>query len=90
MKKAAHWILVIFICALALGGAYVGFVLMIASGFIFGNIDHTEAQRQAAENKALISSLFGFVSFCIAILIMFLSSRIARLMLRVLGVGGAT
>ena len=79
----------ILICVFALGCAYISFVLIVGSGFIFGDIDYTEAQRQVAEKKATILSLFGFVSLCASMLLMFLSSRIARFTLRLFGIGGA-
>ena len=81
--------LVILICAFALGCAYVSFVLMAASGFIFGDIDYTEAQMRSAENKAGLVSLFGFISLCASLTVMYLSGRIARFILRARGGGGA-
>lgn len=85
MKKTARIIWAIIIFLFALGCAYVSVVFIVGSGFIFGDIDYTEAQRQTAEKKAAILSAFGFLSLCVSILLMFLSGRIARLILKFVG-----
>ena len=90
MKKIAHWILVILICIFALVSIYINFALMIGSGFIFGDIDYTEAQRQTAETKAAIFSIICFFGLCISVIMLFLSSRISRFILKIFGVSDTT
>ena len=90
MKKIAYWISVIFICAFALASIYISFILIIGSGFIMGNIDYNEAQRQSADTKAYFLSLFGFFSLCISVAILFLSSHIAHLALKIFGMNDKT
>jgi len=90
MKKIAHSTLVILICIFALVSIYVSFALMIGSGFIFGDIDYTEAQRQTAETKAYFFSILCFFSLCLSVITLFLSSRIARFILKILGISDAT
>jgi hypothetical protein len=73
--------LVILICIFALGCAYVGFALMINSGFMFFDIDYNEVQRQTTGIKADILSSFCFIGLCVSIAMLFLSGRIARFIL---------
>jgi hypothetical protein len=57
------------------------------SGFIFDNIDYTEAGRLI---KAAVFSLLCFVSFCASVTVLFLSGRhMAREILKILGLGNA-
>lgn len=89
MKKAAHWVLTALTCILALGCIYVSAALMIGAGFIFSDIEYDEAQRQAAESKAAVFSIFCFLSLCASLAGLFLSGRIARFILRVIGIRDA-
>jgi phosphoglycerol transferase MdoB-like AlkP superfamily enzyme len=77
--------LIILISACALGGVYVGFILILFSGFIVDDIDYTQMQRQVFGTKGVWISLFGVVSLCGSILILLISSRIAGLMFKILG-----
>ena len=70
----------------ALGCLYVSWVLMMGSGFIFGDIDHTELQRQTAERKSLILSLVAALAFFLSLGLLFLSSVVSRLLLRIIGI----
>lgn len=90
MKKIAHWVLVTLICIFALVSIYLSFALMIAADFIFGNIDYTEAQMQTAPKKAFIFSIFCFFGLCLSVIILFLSGRIARFILKIFGVSAVT
>ena len=90
MKKIAHWTLVILICIFAFCSIYVCFALMIGSGFIFGDIEYTEAQRQAAETKRAIFSIFCFLGLCLSVTILFVSGRIASFILEIFGVSNVT
>jgi hypothetical protein len=89
MKKAAHRILTALVCIFALGCVYVSAALMMGAGFAFSDIDYGEAQRQAAESKAAIFSIFCFFSLCASVASLLLSGRIARLILRVIGMRDA-
>ena len=89
MNKAAYGTLVVLICLCALGCAYVSLVLWLASGFITGDIDYTEAQRQAAQGRAALLSLVGFLGVIASVAAMLLSGRLARLVLRLFGAGSA-
>jgi hypothetical protein len=86
VTKYSHWALVILISAFALASAYISFVLMIGSGFIFGDIDYTEAQMEAANRKAAVLKLVALIGLCVSILVICRSGRIARFILRALGV----
>jgi len=83
MKKPEHWIIVASICVVSLACAYVSSVLIIGSGFIFGDIDYTDAQRQAAGNKADILSLFAFIGLCTSILAIVFCNRITIRLLKI-------
>jgi hypothetical protein len=89
MNKITHRILTALICVLALGWIYVSVVLMIGSGFIFGDIDFDEAQMRAAESKAYMLSIFGFLSLCMSVVLLLFSGRVARVILRCIGMSKA-
>jgi len=82
MGKALHWILTIIICLLGIGSLYVCGALLIGSGFIFGDIDQTEAQRQAADVKRQILSVVCMIGFILSLVSIFLSAKIARYIVR--------
>jgi hypothetical protein len=89
MDKAAYRTLVILIRLCALGCACVCLALWAASGFVGGEIDYTEAQRQAARGWAALIALSGFLGLLASVSAMFLSGRIARFILMLFGAGGA-
>lgn len=89
MERAARWILTALICVFFLGCLYVSLASMMGAGFIFSDIDYDEAQRQAAQSKAAIFSIFCFFGLCASLVGLFLSGRIARLIMRVFRVRGA-
>ena len=76
-------LLVILICFVSLCGIYIGFVFLTSSGFIFaGDIDLTEEQRNAAQIKVVIGSLFGLVLMIASFFAIFLSGVIANFLLK--------
>ncbi len=85
MNKDVDWLLVTFICAFALGCAFVSVVLIFGSGFMVFELDYTDEQRQAANIKAQWISFFGFVSFCLSIALLFMCIRVADFISKVLG-----
>jgi len=85
VRKAIYWFLVIVVCSFALVCIYLSGALMLGAGFIFGDIDHTDAQRQVAQGKADLFSLFCFICLCASVALLFLSGRIANLVLKTFG-----
>jgi len=82
--KTAKIALVVLICLAGLGGFYLGFVFLTASGFIFaGDIDLTDEQRKSAETKVVFGSIFGLLLMLLSMIAMFcskfLSERILKL-----------
>ena len=82
--KVAKITLIILICLACLVGLYLGFVFLVASGFIFaGDIDLTDEQRKAAETKAAICSIFSLIlmlfSLCAMIFSKVISERVLKL-----------
>ena len=85
MSNIIYWLLVTVICAVAVGGGYISFILILLSGFIFDDADLTRLQRQPADSKALMISLFGAISLCVSVLLLLISNRVAGLLFRVVG-----
>lgn len=84
MKKTIRILLVCFICLIALGLLYVGYVFAIASGFIFaGDIDLSGEALETAKKKATLGSFFGAVLMLTAIATIFLSGAISRFMIKI-------
>ncbi len=84
-NKYIHWILAILIGVFALVSVCANFVLIFASRFAFSDIDYSEAERQTAEIKSFILSVFFFISFCISVLILFLCGKISEFILKIFG-----
>lgn len=89
MNRAAYLTVVTLICLCASGCACVSLAVWAASGFIGGDIDYTEAQREAAQGWAALVAISGFFGVLTSVSVMFLSGRIARFILRLFGAGGA-
>jgi hypothetical protein len=85
MRRVGYWALVSLICAFGLFCAYVGVIIMVFSSHFGVDIDSTEAQRQAAESRAWVFTLVGFIIVCCSIVMMSCSGRIARSTIRFLG-----
>ena len=85
MKKVIHWSLVILICIFSLFSLYVNILLIFGSGFVFANIDYTEAEMDIAQQKANFLSALAFVGACVSIFMLFLSNRIAKLIVKFFG-----
>ncbi len=78
--------LIIIICLASLGTLYVGFILIIGSGFIFaGDIDLTEEQRSAAQKWVVLSETFGFILMTVSFFTLILSGKIANFVLKLIG-----
>ncbi len=89
MKKVAHMILTVLICIFALSCVYLSAILAISAGLMFGDINDTETQRQAAQVKTTIFSLFCFLGFCASLAVLFLSRWISRFILKLIGIRDA-
>ncbi|MEP7214255.1 MAG: hypothetical protein ABI791_14345 [Acidobacteriota bacterium] len=85
MKRARNLPLTIIVVGVSLCGVCLCFVMMMAAGFIFGDIDDNEVQRNAAETKAYVLTVLSFLGLCGSIVGLFVSGRIARFILRVFG-----
>jgi hypothetical protein len=84
--KVLKIILIILICLASLVGLYLGFVFLVASGFIFaGDIDLTDEQRNAAQKWVILGSLFGLVLMIISTFTIVLSGKIANFTLKLFG-----
>ena len=77
------------ICVFALCCTFVSVILMFGSGYIFSDIDQTEAERHSAEIKAAILSCFGFVGLCLSGFLLSASGRIVHFILRLMGLNDA-
>jgi hypothetical protein len=90
MKTLFHWTLALVICVFALACAYLSVILIMFSSSFGINIDSSEAEVQVAQARAWFPALLGFGGFCVSIVMMILSGRTARFILRVLNLGTAT
>ena len=84
--KAAKILLIVLICLISLGTLYIGFVFIMASGFMFaGDIDLTEEQRKSAEIKVIFGSIFGLILAMSSIFAMLTSGAISKRILQLYG-----
>lgn len=85
MRRKIYWCLVGLICISALGCAFISGALISGSGFIFGDIDYTEAQQQVAQSNAAIFSGVCLIACCASLAVLFLSRRIANFIFKIFG-----
>jgi NADH:ubiquinone oxidoreductase subunit 6 (subunit J) len=87
MQIFARLLIVVLICLCCLGTLYVGFVFVLASGFIFaGDIDLTEQQRESAQTKVVLGALFGVFLMLGSMFMMVASGIISKKILKLFGV----
>ncbi|HEY0659388.1 MAG TPA: hypothetical protein VGD05_12975 [Pyrinomonadaceae bacterium] len=85
--KVAKITLIILICLASLVGLYLGFVFLVASGFIFaGDIDLTDEQRKTADIKASIGSIFGLILMLFSLFVMIFSKVISERILKLFSI----